>query len=61
MIKTASGHYGVKLETKEKDNEIIYLDDKEDDLTEFKAIRKLHEVNNHKSDHQLINAYSKAG
>ena len=31
------------------------------DLTEFKAIRKLHEVNNHKGEHQLINAYSKAG
>ena len=62
MIKTASGHYGVKMETIEKkDNGIMYLDDKQEDLTEFKAIRKLHEVNNHKGEMQLINAYSKVG
>ena len=60
MVNTACGHYGIELETIEKkDNEIVYLDDNEEDLIEFKAIRKLHEVNNHKGEHQLINAYSK--
>ena len=39
----------------------MYLGDKQEDLTEFKAISMLHEVNNHKDEMQLINAYSKAG
>ena len=39
MIKTTSGHYGIKLETAEKkENEVTYLDEKEGDLTCFKAI-----------------------
>ena len=37
MIKTASGHYGIKLETAEKENDIMYMGET-DDLTSFKAI-----------------------
>ena len=49
MIKTTSGLYGVKLEVIEKKyKEIMYFDDKEDDLPNFKVIKKLHEVNNYK-------------
>ena len=39
----------------------MYLEEKEDDLTTYAAIRKLHEVNNYKGEHQLVNAYSKVG
>ena len=40
MIKTTSGYYGIKLDTIEKkDNEVTYLDDREDYLTDFKVIR----------------------
>ena len=43
MVKAASGHYGIKLETAEKKkNEVMYLDKKEDDLTSFKVIKRLH-------------------
>ena len=45
----------VKLETQwKKETEIMYLDDKKEDLTKYAGTRKLHEVNNNKGDHQLI-------
>ena len=53
-------HYGVKLETQsKKDNEIMYLEEKEYDLSTYTYIRKLYEVNI--GEYQLINACSKAG
>ena len=62
MIKAKTGYYGVKLETqKKKETDIMYLDDKKEDLTKYAAIRKAHEVINHKGEHQLISAYSRAG
>ena len=62
MVITNSGHYGIKLETKDKKgNEIMYLEDQEDDLTTYNTIRRVHEVNNHKGEHQLIDAHSKVG
>ncbi len=39
----------------------MYLEEKEKDRTSFHAIKKLHEVNNHKVVDQLISAYRKAG
>ena len=30
-------------------------------MSDFRAIKKVHEANNHRSTDQLINAYSKAG
>ena len=47
MVETKTRHYGVVLETK-MENGIIYLEKKEGDLTSFGAIKKVHEVNNHK-------------
>ena len=38
----------------------MYLEEKEKDRTSFHAIKKLHEVNNHKVVDQLISAYRKA-
>ena len=60
MITIKIGYYGVVLETM-KENGIMYLEDKEKDLTSFQAIKKVHEVNNHKGVDQLISACSKAG
>ena len=40
---------------------ITYLEDKENDLTTYASIKKIHEVNNHRGEHKLISAYSKAG
>lgn len=39
----------------------MYLEEKENDLTTYASMIKLHEVNNHRGEHQLINAYSKTG
>ena len=39
----------------------MFLEDQEGELTSFKAIRKVHEVNNHKYREQLIHAYRNAG
>ena len=62
MVTTNSGYYRIKLETQDKkQTEIMYLEDQEDDLTTYNAIGRVHEVKNHKGEHQLINAYSKAG
>ena len=55
-----TGYYGVMLET-QKENGVMYLDNKKKDLTSFQAIKKLHEVNNHKGVDKLISAYIKAG
>ena len=59
MIETKTGHYGVVLETK-GENGVMYLEEKEEDLTSFGAIKKVHEVNNHKGVEQLISVYSRA-
>ena len=57
MITTNTGHYGIKLETQDnKETKIMYLEERWNDLTTYAAVRKVHEVNNHKGEHQLINA-----
>ena len=53
MIETKTGHYGVVLETK-TENEVMYLEDKEEDLTSFGAIKMVNEVNNNKGVEQLM-------
>ena len=54
-----TGHYGVMLET-QKENGVMYLEQKKEYLTSFRAIKKVHEFNNHKGVDQLMSAYSKA-
>ena len=60
IIETKTGHYGVVMETK-GENGVMYLEEKEEELTNFQAFKKVHEVNNHKGVDQLISAYSRAG
>ena len=72
MVDTAGGHYGIVLETKKKkknvevmlvedDTRILFLEDARDELCSFKAIKKVHEINQHKGKDQLISAYRNAG
>ena len=57
MVTTDSSHYGIILEARNRsDKEIIYLEDKEEDLTSFDSFRKVHEVDNHKRSVQLVSA-----
>ena len=74
MVDTSGGHYGIILETKVKpsssllfvedapeDVPVLFLEDERGDLCSFKAVRKVHEINCHKSKEQLIAAYNNAG
>ena len=62
MVVTTGKHYWIILNTKgKKCLYILFVEDQEEELTSFKAIRKVHEVNNHKKREQLITAYRNAG
>ena len=73
MIDTQGGHYEILLETQKKHNVlyledalgdelgILFLEDKEEELCSFKAVRQVHKVNRHKQKDQLIAAYRNAG
>ena len=57
MATTNTGHYGIKLEAQDKkETEIKCLEEKENYLTTYAAIIRVHEVNNIKGEYQLINA-----
>ena len=68
MIYTKGGHYGIVLETQKKSNVlyledvlgdemgVLFLEDKEEELCSFKAMRKVHEANRHKQKDQIIAA-----
>ena len=61
MVTTESSHYGIVLETRNRgDKEIMYLEDKEENLTSYESVRKVHEVNKHKGSDQLVSAYRRA-
>ena len=50
------------METQDKkETQIMYLEEKENDLITYADIKMVHEVNNHKGEHQLINAFCKSG
>ena len=73
MNDTQGGYYGIVLETQKKNNVlyvedalgdemgVIFLEDREEELCSFKAVRQVHEVNRHKQKEQLIAAYRNAG
>ena len=62
MINTGSNHFGIEIENEsKKGEEILYGKVKEEELETYKAVRKVHEVNNHKSADQLVAAYRNAG
>ena len=73
MIDTNGEHYGVILDMRARpvsnvnyvenvpeDVLILFLEDKNENLCSFKAIRKIQEINCHKSKEQLITAYNNA-
>ena len=71
MIDTAGGHYIIILETRKKstsgfflvedDSGTLFVKDEEGDLSSFRSVRKVHEVNHHKGKEQLMAAYRNAG
>ena len=74
MVDTSGGHYDIVLETKTRlsssflsacnapeDIPIMFLEDAREDLCSFRAVRKVHEINQHKSKEQLIAAYNNTG
>ena len=57
LVVTTAKIYGIILETRgEKSLDVLFLEDQEEELTSFKAIRKVHEVNNHEKKEQLVTA-----
>ena len=75
MIDTEEGHYSIILETQERktsnglyledalgdDLGVLFLEDKQEELCSFKAVRKFHKVNQHKQKEQLIAVYRNTG
>ena len=62
MVTNNGSHYGIILETRSRGSkEILYLEDKEEDLTSLESIRRINEVNNYKGSDQFVSAYSMAG
>ena len=62
MVVTTGKHYGIILEMKGRNSvDLLFLEDQEEELTSFKAIRKVHKVNKHKQKEQLVGAYWNAG
>ncbi len=65
LIETGTNHVAIVIEKNEIENEEMffatYFAKEEGDLTTFKAIRKVHEVTNHKSAGQLLKHYRNAG
>ena len=73
MIDKEGGHYAIVLETQKKKNilyledalgdklGVLFLEDKEEELCSFKAVKRVHEVNCHKKKDQMIAAYRNAG
>ena len=73
MVETQGGYYEIVLETQKKNNilyledalgdemGVLFLEDKEEELCSFKAVRKVHEVNRHIQKAELIAAYRNAG
>ena len=73
MMDTKGGHYGIILETQRRKDVlyledalgdelgVFFLEDKEQEICSFKAVRHVHEVNRHKQKDKLIAMYQNAG
>ena len=62
IIETGGNHVVIEIEKRDlKEEEIFFAKGDEEKLDTFKAIRKVHEVANHKSAEQLIIQYRRAG
>ena len=61
IIETGGNHVVIEIEKRDLKEEEIFFAKEEEDLNTFKAIRKVHEVANHKSAEQLVKQYRNAG
>merc|ERR1712240_994543 len=61
LIETAGNYVAIEIERKIVKEEEIFFAKEGERLDKFKAIRKVHEVTNHKSAEQLIISYINAG
>merc|ERR1712240_931381 len=61
LIETTGNHVAIEIERKNIKEEEIFFAKEGEKLDTFKAIRKVHEVTNHKSVEQLIVSYRNAG
>ena len=61
LIETAGNHVAIEIERKNIKEEEIFFAKEGEKLDTFKAIKKVHEVTNHKSAGQLIISYRNAG
>merc|ERR1712240_102632 len=61
LIETAGNHVVIEIKRKNVKEEEIFFAKEGERLDTFKAIRKVHEVTDHKSAEQLIISYRNAG
>ena len=62
MINTGSNHFGIVIENEgKKGEEILFTKGKKKELDSLNAVKRVHEVNNHKSAEQLVGVYRNAG
>merc|ERR1712034_11181 len=57
IVVTGGNHAAIEIEKRDLKEEEIFFAKEEGDLNTFKAIRKVHEVTNHKSAEQLVKQY----
>ena len=61
LIETVGNHVAIEIEQRSLKEEEIFFAKEGEKLDTFKAIKKVHEVTNHKSAGQLIISYRNAG
>ena len=57
IVETRENHVAIEIEKRDLKKEEIFFAKEEENLNTFKAIRKVHEVTNHKSSEQLLKQY----
>merc|ERR1712240_478950 len=60
MIETGGNHVALEIEKGNLKEEQIFFTEENEDMNTFKAIKKVHEVTNHKSAEQLLKHYKRA-
>ena len=63
LMVSEGGHMLAKLELvgKWNNDDVVYLVEKEEDISSFKAVKKIHKILNHKKKDQMYYAYRNAG
>ena len=60
MVGTGGNHVALEIEKRDLKEEQTLFTNENEDMNTFKAIRKVHEVTNHKSAEQLLKNYRRA-